>query len=80
MKFPAGINHYYPPLPHPRSIVSGTREGAVAGDDSMNNRHILTALLLAGMIAAPVSQASAERVKQGSAKANAVFTACMGVP
>jgi len=46
----------------------------------MNNRHILTALLLAGMIAAPVSQASAERVKQGSAKANAVFTACMGVP
>ena len=42
----------------------------------MNNRHILTALVLAGTIAAPVSQASAERVKQNSAKANAAFEAC----
>lgn len=42
----------------------------------MNNRHILIALVLAGTIAAPVSQASAERVNQNSAKANAAFEAC----
>jgi len=42
----------------------------------MNRKPILTALVLAVTMAAPVSQASAERVKQGSAKANAAFTAC----
>jgi hypothetical protein len=42
----------------------------------MNRKHILTALALAGMISAPLSQASAERVKQNSAKANAAFEAC----
>lgn len=42
----------------------------------MNNRHILTALLLAGTMTVAVSQASAERIKQNSAKANAAFAAC----
>jgi len=67
-------------LPHPRAIVSGTYEGAVVGDDSMNSRPIISALLLAGLTGAPITGASAERVKQNSAKANAAFTACMGVP
>jgi|GEM_PF-3462185 hypothetical protein len=46
----------------------------------MNSRPILTALFLAGMTGAPITGASAERLNQNSAKANAAFTACMGVP
>ena len=69
------INQCYPPLPHPRSIVTGAHEGAVAGDDSMNSRPILTALLLAGLTGAPITGASAERVNQNSAKAKAALEA-----
>lgn len=42
----------------------------------MKSRFVLAALLLAGTMAVPLGQASAERVNQNSAKANAAFAAC----
>jgi hypothetical protein len=42
----------------------------------MNSRHILSALLLAGLTGAPITGASAERVNQNSAKAKAALEAC----
>lgn len=42
----------------------------------MGSRHLLGIILATGVIVAPVSQASAERIKQNSAAANKAFKNC----
>src|SRR4051795_13601176 len=44
----------------------------------MKSSHFFAALLLAGMLAVPATTASAERIKQNSAKANKTFDRCEG--